>query len=98
MRRVRQFCINGYIKEFIESDISNISTIEEFKDAILEEKSRFTKAFSGHLLSFALGRKLSAVDSPALEAIADEAKKKDYRFQPLLKSIILSEPFLYEPN
>ena len=31
VRRVRQFCINGYIKEFIESDISNISTIEEFK-------------------------------------------------------------------
>jgi len=76
----------------------DFSTIEEFKDAILEEKPRFTKAFSGHLLSFALGRKLTAVDYPALEAIADEVKKKDYRFQPLLKSIILSEPFLYEPN
>ena len=76
----------------------DFSSIEEFKDAILAEKPRFVKAFSGHILSFALGRKLTAADLPALEIIADEAKKKDYRFQPLLKSIILSEPFLNEPK
>ena len=73
-------------------------TIEQFKDALLAEKPRFVKAFAGHLLSFALGRELAAADSPALEAIAAEAEKNDYRFQPLLKSIILSEPFLNEPN
>ena len=56
------------------------------------------KAFAGHLLSFALGRELAVADSPALEAIAVEAEKSEYRFQPLLKSIILSEPFLHEPN
>ena len=76
----------------------DFSSIEEFKDAILAEKPRFVKAFSGHILSFALGRKLTAADFPALEIIADEAKKKNYRFQPLLKSIILSEPFLNEPK
>ena len=76
----------------------DFSSIEEFKDAILAEKPRFVKAFSGHILSFALGRKLTAADLPALEIIADEAEKKDYRFQPLLKSIILSEPFLNEPK
>ena len=76
----------------------DFSSIEEFKDAILAEKPRFVKALSGHILSFALGRKLTAADLPALEIIADEAKKKDYRFQPLLKSIILSEPFLNEPK
>ena len=73
-------------------------TIEQFKDALLAEKPRFVKAFAGHLLSFALGRELAAADSPALEAIAAEAEKNDYRFQPLLKSIILSEPFLNEPT
>ena len=74
------------------------ATIEQFKDALLAEKPRFVKAFAGHLLSFALGRELAVADSPALEAIAVEAEKSEYRFQPLLKSIILSEPFLHEPN
>jgi hypothetical protein len=73
-------------------------TIYEFKDALLAEKPRFVKAFSAHLLSFALGRKLTVADSSALETIAAAAKKNDYCFQSLLKSIILSEPFLHESN
>jgi len=76
----------------------HFATIEEFKDALLAEKPRIAKAFAGHLLSFALGRDLVAADSPVLESIAATAEKSEYRFQPLLKSIILSEPFLHEPN
>ena len=76
----------------------DFDTIEQFKDALLAEKPRFAKAFAGHLLSFGLGRKLTAADFPALEAIAIEAEKNEYRFQPFLKSIILSESFLHEPN
>jgi len=76
----------------------HFATIEEFKDALLAEKPRIAKAFAGHLLSFALGRDLVAADSPVLESIAATAKKSEYRFQPLLKSIILSESFLHEPN
>lgn len=67
--------------------------ILEFKDAILAEKDRFTQAFAGHLLSFALGRETSIEDSPALDRIAAETAKDGYRMQTMIREVILSEPF-----
>ena len=72
--------------------------IVEFKDAILAEKDRFTRAFVGHLLSFALGRELSPSDSIALDSIADTTKGDGYRLKSLIKAIVLSEPFLHKPK
>ena len=46
-----------------------------FKDAILAEKPRFARAFSGHLLSYALGRKLDARDGPSLDGIVANSRK-----------------------
>ena len=68
--------------------------IIEFKDALLAEKDRFTRAFAGHLLSFALGRGLVAADSPALDRIAAATIEKGYRMKALVREIALSEPFL----
>ena len=45
------------------------SDVVEFKDAILAEKDRFTKALAGHLLSFALARELGPADQSALDKI-----------------------------
>ncbi|MEM7143541.1 MAG: DUF1592 domain-containing protein [Verrucomicrobiota bacterium] len=70
----------------------------EFKDAVLAEKDRFTRALAGHLLSFALARELNAVDAPALDKITANTAAKDYRIQSLLKEIILSKPFLTKSN
>ncbi|MCH2367454.1 MAG: DUF1592 domain-containing protein [Planctomycetes bacterium] len=68
--------------------------IVEFKDALLAEKVRFTRAFAGHLLSFAVGRGLVATDSPALDRIAAATIEKGYRMKALVHEIALSEPFL----
>ena len=68
--------------------------IIEFKDAILAEKDRFTRAFAGHLLSFALGRGLVTADAPALDRIAAATIAKGYRMKALIREIALSEPFL----
>jgi hypothetical protein len=68
--------------------------IIEFKDALLAEKDRFTRAFAGHLLSFALGRGLVAADAPALDRIAAASIAKGYRMKALVREIALSEPFL----
>jgi hypothetical protein len=68
--------------------------IAGFKDAILAEKDRFTKAFAAHLLSFALGRKVGAADAPALDRIASETATAGYALQPMIKQIVLSQPFL----
>ena len=75
------------------------TNIVEFKDAILAEKDRFTRAFATHLLSFAVGREVRAVDAPALDRIVNETARADYRIQALMKQVVLSEPFLrkYSP-
>lgn len=66
----------------------------EFKDALLEEKDRFTRGLAGHLLSFALARALGAADEVALDAIVTATIEDGYRIQTLMEQIILSEPFL----
>ena len=72
--------------------------IVEFKDAILAEKSLFARAFSGHVLEFALGRELDASDEPALDRIVRETAKADYRIQEMIQQIVLSDPFLRKYN
>ena len=65
--------------------------IEQFKDALLAEKP-LSEGFR-RASAVVAGPGTGAADSPVLEAIAAEAEKNDYRFQPLLKSIILGERF-----
>lgn len=67
-----------------------------FKDAILAEKDRFARAFTGHLLSFALGREVGTNDSIAIEEIVERSAADEYRFRSLIKEIVLSQPFLYQ--
>lgn len=74
------------------------SDVIEFKDAILAEKDRFAKGFTGHLLSFALARELGAADEIAVEAIAEAVAKDDYRLQTVIKQVVLSEPFRSKSN
>ncbi len=78
-------------KLFSKHEFANIV---EFKDVLLVEKDRFTRAFAAHLLSFALGREMGVADSLALEKIVEETAAADYRFQSLIKEIVLSPPFL----
>ncbi len=65
-----------------------------FKDAILAEKDRFARGLAGHLLSFALARRLGPADQPALDEIVDATQAGDYRFQAMIRAIVISEPFL----
>lgn len=72
--------------------------IVEFKEAILSEKDRFTRALAGHLLSFALARELNAADQWAVDRIVKATAADDYQMQTLLKQVMLSEPFLSKTN
>lgn len=74
------------------------TNVVEFKDAILAEKERFTRAFGKHLLSFALGREITAADSPALDKVTEMTAADGYRFHTLIKQVIMSEPFLTKSN
>lgn len=74
------------------------TNIVEFKEAILIEKDRFTRAFASHLLSFALGREIDVADWSALETIASETAGSGYRLRPMIKQIVLSSSFTHQAN
>ena len=68
--------------------------VVDFKKAILNENDRIAKAFTKHLLRFALGRELSALDQLEVEQIAERSRAEKFAFRKILKEVILSETFL----
>ena len=72
--------------------------VVEFKDAILAEKDRFTRAFAGHMLSYALGRGLTPADAPALDGITAKTIADGYRLQTLMHEVVQSAPFINQPR
>lgn len=71
----------------------NFGDIVEFKDVLLEEKQRFTRAFTEHLLSFAMGREVDVADTLAVNRIVDQTAAADFRFKTLITQVVLSEAF-----
>ena len=72
--------------------------VVEFKDAILWEKDRFTRAFAGHMLSFALGRGLAPTDAPALGQVTAKTIASGYRLHTLIHEVVQSAPFISRPK
>ena len=68
-----------------------------FKDAVLEEKDVFAKAFVEHLLSYALGRSLTLTDRMAAGEIALASKKDDYRMRDVIRNVVLHPVFSQRP-
>jgi len=64
-----------------------------FKAAIMKEQRRFAKAFTEHLLRFALAQELSPADTLVVEDILVRAADDNYRLQTLLQEVIRSERF-----
>ena len=71
--------------------------VVDFKKAILAEKDRFTRAFSEHLLSFALGRELTPSDLPALDGIVAGGIAADYSIKAVIHGVTQSGPFVSKP-
>lgn len=71
-------------------DFSEATT---FKAAIMKEQRRFAKAFTEHLLRFALAQELSPADTLVVEDILTQAAADNYRLQTLLQEVIRSERF-----
>ncbi len=68
--------------------------IVDFKSALLKEEKRFAKAFSAHLLRFALSRELSPADSVVVDEIVQNTEKDGFRLKSLIREVILSDSFL----
>lgn len=74
------------------------TTVEDFKDGLLAEKERIARAFTAHLLTYALGRELVVDDRPALDRIVSAAAPGGYRMRDLMKEVVRSETFQTKYN
>ena len=68
--------------------------IVRFKESLVKEKKRFAKAFTGHLLRFALSRELGPFDSLAIDAIVNKTEKDGFKLKSLIREVVRSDRFL----
>jgi hypothetical protein len=68
--------------------------IVRFKESLVKENRRFAKAFTGHLLRYALSKELSPVDSLTIEAIVNKSEKDGFKLKSLIREVVLSDSFL----
>jgi hypothetical protein len=67
--------------------------VVEFKEAIAGEERRFARAFTGHLLRFALSRELAAADAITVDEIVKNTEADNFRLRSIIKEVILSKDF-----
>jgi hypothetical protein len=72
--------------------------VVEFKDAILDHPDWFMRAFSEHLLAYALGRELTLTDNPAVDQILHRVASDHGQFSTVVHAITESYPFLHKTN
>jgi hypothetical protein len=61
-----------------------------FKQSLVKENQRFARAFTAHLLRFALARELGPADSITIDAIVDKTSSEDFRLRSLIREVALS--------
>ena len=67
--------------------------IVRFKESLVKEDRRFAKAFTAHLLRFALSKELSPADSLTVDSIVEKAAKEDFKLKSLIREVIASDRF-----
>jgi hypothetical protein len=76
------------------ADGTNVDGVVALRQALLRRPEVFVRTLSENLLTYALGRALSADDMPTVRAIMRDAAAQNYRFQDLVQGIVVSTPFL----
>jgi hypothetical protein len=61
---------------------------------IVRADRRFAKAFTAHLLRFALSRELGPADSITINSIVDRSEQGDYALRSLVREIAQSDVFV----
>jgi len=65
----------------------------EFKRLLLDDRQRFVRGFTEHLLGYALSRELQYFDVAAVDRIMKEAADDRFAFGELVTEVVLSHPF-----
>jgi hypothetical protein len=74
-------------------DFGPIDGPEDLRAAILSQPDRFVRTATEKLMTYALGRALTAADMPTARKIVREAADADYRFSRLVLGVVTSDPF-----
>jgi len=67
--------------------------VVKFKESIVTEDKRFAKAFTAHLLRFALARELAPADTLAVDQIVSRTEADQFRLKSLIAEVIRSDRF-----
>lgn len=84
----REVDVSGTLMKRHEFD-----NVVQFKQSLVEEKRRFAKAFSQHLLRFALGRELGPADAQVIEAMVADTEDENHKLKSLIREVVLSDSF-----
>jgi hypothetical protein len=74
-------------------DFGPIDGPVDLRNAILSQPDRFARTATEKLMTYALGRQLTATDMPTARAIVRSAAENDYRFSSLVLGIVTSDAF-----
>jgi mono/diheme cytochrome c family protein len=74
-------------------DGTRVNGVVELRQALVREPRTFVGTMTEKLLTYALGRGLTAHDMPAVRAIVRESQRQDYRFSSIVLDIVRSVPF-----
>ena len=74
-------------------DGTSINGVVELRKALVREPETFVRTTTEKLLTYALGRGLTAADMPAVRTIVRDAQRDDYRFSSIVLGIVRSVPF-----
>lgn len=66
------------------------SDVVEFKASLVKEDQRFARAFTSHLLRFALARELGPADSITIDAIAGKTEKEHFPLRSLIREVAIT--------
>jgi len=75
------------------ADGTRIEGVVALREALVKRPEIFVGTFTEKLLTYALGRGLTAYDMPAVRRIVREAAADNYRFSSLVAAIARSAPF-----
>jgi len=74
-------------------DGTKINGVVELRQALLREPQTFVKTVTEKLMTYALGRGLTATDMPAVRSIVRNSEGDGYRFSSVVLGIVKSVPF-----
>jgi hypothetical protein len=74
-------------------DGTPVTGVADLRTALLDKRESLLRTFTRNMMAYAVGRRVSAHDQPAIRAIVRAAAREDHRMSSYLMGIINSPPF-----